>query len=115
MYHKFEIELLAPISESIFSNFLRENGPGIHHIAIESGRSFSEMLKMVRDKGEKPFMHLQKGDGKDILAYLDLKKGIGFCVEIFGEEAHGSVLRLDASTRFVGAQLNGHEGKPPFI
>ena len=82
----FEIELIEPISESIFSNFLRENGPGIHHVAIESDRSFHEMLKMVHDKGEKPLMHLQKADGKDLLAYLDLKKEIGFCVEIFGEE-----------------------------
>jgi hypothetical protein len=44
------------------------------------------MLKMVLDKGEKPLMHLQKADGKDLLAYLDLRKEIGFCVEIFGEE-----------------------------
>lgn len=81
-----EIELIEPISESIFSKFLRENGSGIHHIAIESDRSFHEILEMAREKGEKPLMHLQKSDGKDILAYLDLKKEVGFCVEIFGEE-----------------------------
>ena len=80
-----EIELIEPISESIFSSFLRENGPGMHHVAIESDRSFDEMIKMVRDKGEKPLMHVQMPDGKDFLAYLDLKKEIGFCVEIFGE------------------------------
>lgn len=82
----FEIELIEPISQSIFSDFLRKNGPGIHHVAIESDRGFHDMLEMVRDKGEKPLLHVQKSDGTDMFAYLDLMKELGLCVEIFGEE-----------------------------
>ena len=49
-----QLELISPVrGENIYSDFLRESGPGLHHICIEapSPEGFDEVLSDAADQG----------------------------------------------------------------
>jgi catechol 2,3-dioxygenase-like lactoylglutathione lyase family enzyme len=51
---EMQLELIAPVSgESIYTEYLRDSGPGLHHIAIEADGA-EELAKAVEQRGVMP-------------------------------------------------------------
>jgi catechol 2,3-dioxygenase-like lactoylglutathione lyase family enzyme len=79
-----QLELIAPVSgENIYSDFLRESGPGLHHICVEapSPDQFERALSEAADQGAAV---VQRGvmPGGMLFAYVSaLQAGVPF-VEI---------------------------------
>ena len=51
---EMQLELIAPVSgESIYTEFLRDSGPGLHHICIEAddADAFAKAVEDARDSG----------------------------------------------------------------
>jgi hypothetical protein len=88
--YSFEIELIQPISESPYMDFLREHGPGLHHIAAITKPDFNEMIADEAKKGRKPWVWCKEDNGKVRegmeFAYLDLREELGTIVEIYNED-----------------------------
>ena len=83
MYENIEIELIAPKDDrSAYAEFLREKGPGIHHIAmVTPHNTFSVAVKMLKENG---IEHIQGGAdpmGQEF-AYYDLTKELGCIIEL---------------------------------
>lgn len=81
-YKNFEVELLEPLSESIFMNFLREHGPGVHHMEFAPGEDYTAFMEDFAKEGNKTTMEVLDGSGKRGFAYLDTYKQLGFFTEI---------------------------------
>lgn len=83
MHPNIEIELIAPKDDrSIYAEFLREHGPGIHHIAFVTPHgTFNVAKEMLERKG---IEHAQ--GGKDPMgqefAYYNLCKQLGCFIEL---------------------------------
>ena len=90
----FEIELIQPITDSPYMTWLKEHGPGMHHIALITRDSFDEVLKQHKElTGRDPWLHCTAPFGMDF-AYLDLKKELGLFLEVYNEDKKGG---LDAN------------------
>lgn len=96
-FHCFgmEIELIQPVSESVYATWLKEHGPGIHHIAVVTNDSFKNVLARNKElTGKDPWIHVKDTgapEGRNLeFAYLDLTKELGMFVEVYPEhvEAH---------------------------
>ena len=91
----FEIELIQPISESAYMDWLREHGPGMHHIALITRDSFEDVLAEHKQKtGRDPWIWCKDQEIGMEFAYLDLHKELGLFLEVYNEEKHGG---LDAN------------------
>ncbi|MDR1358598.1 MAG: VOC family protein [Coriobacteriales bacterium] len=81
-----QIELIEPVSgDSIYRRFLKEHGPGIHHLILETrDGEFGKTVEFVdqRCKGE---VMIQGGDPDLQFRYYDLEKDLGFVAEFFGD------------------------------
>ena len=88
----FELELIQPISDSQYMKWLKEHGPGMHHIALITRDSFDEVLaEHKRLTGRDPWLHCtDSAIGMDF-AYLDLHKELGLFLEVYNEEKHGGL------------------------
>ena len=78
---------MQPISGSPLSDWLREHGPGIHHIAFlyeEGGEKFIERYKEFT--GREIWMNGTADSVGMDYSYLDLTKEIGFFVEAYRED-----------------------------
>lgn len=82
-----EWEIMQPISGGPLADWLKEHGPGIHHLAFlyeEGGEKFIERYQEFTGRGiwlrgEAPSV------GMDY-SYLDLTKEVGFFVEAYRED-----------------------------
>lgn len=81
-HHGVEIELIEPVSESIFSEWLRSHGPGVHHVAFVPVEGFTGFMHEFRAGGGGTIMEGLFGDGESGFAYLDTVKQLGFYSEI---------------------------------
>jgi methylmalonyl-CoA/ethylmalonyl-CoA epimerase len=81
-HHGVEIELLQPVSESVFSEWLRTRGPGVHHIAFVPQEGFTGFMQEFQAGGGDTIMEGLFGDGERGFAYLDTVKQLGFYSEI---------------------------------
>ena len=90
----FELELIQPITDSPYMTWLKEHGPGMHHIALITRDSFDEVLKQHKElTGRDTWLHCTAPFGMDF-AYLDLKKELGLFLEVYNEDKKGG---LDAN------------------
>jgi len=92
----FEIEVIQPVSESAYSKWLEEHGPGIHHIAVITRDKFKDVIdEHKRLTGKDPWIWCKEDNGKDgegmEFAYLDLIKELGLFVEIYNEDKKGGL------------------------
>ncbi|MDQ0218040.1 glyoxalase [Peribacillus cavernae] len=85
-FHNMQWELIEPTSDnSIYSEFLKEHGPGLHHIALSTENADSKenyedvMLKMAA----RGINEIQGGEFALKYTYLDTMKDLGFILEIF--------------------------------
>lgn len=92
MCHCFglEIELIQPVSASAYSKWLKEHGPGIHHIAVMTQDPFKEVIAKHKEQtGKEPWLWAKDTiapEGRNLeFAYLDLTKELGLFVEVYPE------------------------------
>lgn len=77
-----EIELIQPISESAFMDFLREHGPGIHHLAFKPAEGYENYMQEYRELGYEHLIDVVDGSKTRGFTYLDTFKQLGFYAEI---------------------------------
>ncbi len=77
-----ELELIQPISESIFMDWLRKNGPGIHHVAFAPTEGYDAFMRIYTKNGKRPLIEVSDGNKTRGFAYLDFMKELGFNLEI---------------------------------
>jgi methylmalonyl-CoA/ethylmalonyl-CoA epimerase len=87
-HHGVEIELIEPVSESIFSEWLRTHGPGVHHMAFVPAEGFDGFMQEFQGAGNATTMEGTFGDGSQGFTYLDTLKQLGFYSEIHKGRAH---------------------------
>lgn len=76
-----ELELIQPVSESIYMDWLKQHGPGLHHLAFVLNDY--EVLKAdLTAKGKKPLMEVLDGTKSRGFAYYDLAKELGIILEM---------------------------------
>ncbi len=90
-----QIELIEPVSDSVYSKWLEEHGPGLHHIAVITNDPFKQVVEEHKAlTGKDPWIWAKDTgapEGRNLeFAYLDLVKELGLFVEIYPEhvEAH---------------------------
>ena len=76
-----ELELIQPISESIYMDWLRQHGPGLHHVAFVLN-DYDTIMSDLQAKGKKPLMEVLDGTKSHGFAYVDLVKELGFILEL---------------------------------
>lgn len=82
----FEIELISPVGPSVYADWLREHGPGLHHVKLETKESYDSVMEMAkRVSGKGPYLEIQWPDGKPIVGYADMLKQTGLLLEISKE------------------------------
>ena len=92
---KTEIELIEPLEgESVWKDFLREHGEGVHHLKYEV-ESLNEAMAFFRDKG---IACTQYGSavGKNLgktWAYFDTTKELGTVIEVLNKQL-GEVVQM---------------------
>lgn len=77
-----QIELIQPLDDkSVYSDFIRENGPGLHHICPDlGGVSFEDASAYMRERYGAPVF---SGTGVVMrFEYYDCRKDLGTFVEI---------------------------------
>ena len=75
------VELIAPAGgETIYDEFLRERGPGLHHLGYPMGGLLDEELERWEEAGYRADMVHRREDPRYGWAYLDT--GLGFLAEI---------------------------------
>lgn len=76
-----ELELIQPISESIYMDWLRQHGPGLHHVAFVLN-DYESLMSDLTAKGKKPLMEVLDGSKSRGFAYVDLLKELGIILEM---------------------------------
>lgn len=78
-----EIELIMPLNdEGVYADWLREKGPGLHHIKFETTADNAEVNREVEAvSGRKPYLHIQWPDGRTLVDYADLLQECGLLIE----------------------------------
>ena len=83
----YEIELIEPTGPSVYMDFLKEKGPGVHHVMLKNSESYADVVEMARRvSGRPPKLEAQFPDGTPIVAYADLQEEAGLLLEINGGE-----------------------------
>lgn len=81
-----EIELIAPVGDGVFREWLDKHGPGLHHVKLDTDQSYEEVLEMAkRISGRPPYLDIRFQDGTPIVAYADMQKETGLLWEISNE------------------------------
>ena len=88
--NKFEIELIQPIGEGPFMDYLNEHGPGVHHFAMvmpDKNARIHELVKEFEDDGMHRWIHARMADipdGIDFM-YIDAREKMGAMIEMYNE------------------------------
>ncbi len=84
MYHidNLEIELIEPVSDSVFMDWLKEHGPGIHHLAFKPKEGYDAFMEEYLAAGYTSLIDVMDGAKTGGFSYLDTVKQLGFYAEI---------------------------------
>jgi hypothetical protein len=89
------LALIEPLDElSIFSKFLAERGPGIHHLLLGSERGYEQALSFAGQRGN-PVIQGGATSGGLEYSHLDMTGDLGMIVELFG--MRGDTAKTDAA------------------
>ncbi|MBM4763331.1 VOC family protein [Bacillus sp. B15-48] len=83
-YYNVQLELIEPLDlndTNIYTEFLREHGPGLHHIALDT----NDHDETVNEMEKRDVKVIQSGIGRKKFTYFDLRKELGFIGEIYGK------------------------------
>lgn len=79
-----EIELIEPIAESPYSEWLEEHGPGLHHIAVDTDESYDDLLDgYKKDIKPQPWIRATGMGGLMDYSYLDFREELGLIMECY--------------------------------
>lgn len=82
-----QLELIQPTyGETTYMQFLREHGPGLHHLAIEPEGGFPAWEKRMRERGAQPFVlggNEAGAQGQREFEYVDLRGELGAIFETY--------------------------------
>jgi hypothetical protein len=82
-FDNVQLELIEPLDDlSIYSDFLKKNGPGLHHIACATGDSFHNTIDGLAKRDIKVVQSGRDAGGMDF-AYVDLMSELGIIVELY--------------------------------
>lgn len=77
-----QLELIEPFDElSVYAAFLREHGPGIHHIAVAMRDGYGKTIATLGELGH-PVVQSGRDSGGMDFAYVDIMKDLGIVVEL---------------------------------
>ena len=77
-----EIELIEPVSDSVFMDWLKEHGPGVHHLAFKPKEDYDTFMEQYKAAGYDSLIDVFDGTKTSGFSYLDTVKQLGFFVEI---------------------------------
>ena len=77
-----EIELIQPISEGVFMDWLKEHGTGIHHLAFKPVGGYPAFMEEYKSLGYENLIDVSNPDGTRGFTYLDTMKQLGFYTEV---------------------------------
>ena len=77
-----ELELIQPVSEGTFMDWLRKHGPSIHHISFVPKEGYNAFIKEFKDGGSRVDTEVSSQDGTRGFAYLDTVAQLGFHTEL---------------------------------
>lgn len=80
----YEIELIMPLTDDgVYAEWLRDKGPGLHHIKFETNDSHDEICSQIEAaSGRKPYLHVEWPDGRTLVDYADLLRECGLLIEV---------------------------------
>ena len=88
-----ELELMEPVGEGPYMDYLKEHGPGVHHIAVlmEDGRrEVQEVLEREKAAGHPIFVHAEMAKGepgrKMDCTCIDRRADMGAILEVYNED-----------------------------
>lgn len=88
----FEIELIQPIGDGPYADYLAEHGPGVHHFAVilpDNPAGFRKIMDRENAAGRLPWVHAHMAEGKPgermDFAYIDRREDMGAIMEIYNE------------------------------
>ena len=82
----YEIELIEPTGPSIYMDYLKKNGPGIHHVILKTDEKYADVVEMARRvSGRPPKLETKFPNGTPIVSYVDLQEEAGLLLEIGGD------------------------------
>lgn len=85
MFHGdgYEIELVEPIGPGLYADWLKEKGPGLHHVKFETKDSFETVVKECEEiSGRKPYLDIRWPDGRPLCTYTDIHEETGLFIEV---------------------------------
>ena len=80
-----EIELIEPIAPcTAYYRWLKEHGPGLHHVAMDVGEDYDGFVAECREKtGKEPWISGTAIHGLMDYSYIDLREQMGLIVECY--------------------------------
>lgn len=80
-----EIELIEPVApETAYYKWLKEHGPGIHHVAFAVKDEYETFLQKTKEvTGKDPWVRGQGIQGLMDFSYVDLREQMGLIVECY--------------------------------
>ena len=82
----YEIELIMPVGEGVYADWLREKGPGLHHVKFETENSVESVVERCSEiSGRRPYLEVKWPDGRPLFAYADLLHEAGLLLEVTAE------------------------------
>lgn len=97
-----QYELIEPLTgPSIYQDFLKLHGEGLHHIACEYSGAFDDAVSQFSQSGMPPVMQGIWGEIR--FAYLDTEKTVGTCIEIWDIPSN---YKFPAPEKIVGEGLS---------
>lgn len=98
-----EIELLEPVAESAYKEWLDEKGPGLHHIAFTTSKPYETVLRDYKEKtGKEPWVRGTAIHGEMDYSYLDYREELGMIVECYSKPQQGKpYLEFDMESKRI--------------
>lgn len=81
-YCGVEFELIEPVSDGFFKDWLQKHGPGVHHFAFAPSEGYEKFMEKYTGQGKQTLVEVLNGERNRGFAYLDTFEDLGFYTEI---------------------------------
>lgn len=78
----YEIELVMPVGPGIYEDWLRDRGPGLHHIKFETDVPYEETVKLGEEVSpDSHYLDIYWEDGSPLVSYISMLEETGLILE----------------------------------